>query len=292
MKTLVRARERIRGLSYLVSPTRKVVFSAIPKAGVESIRFLILREEGEREPHRIWDPRADKYNPVIRREFPKDYAYIVIVRSPYRRLVSGYVDKFLTGNFHLLAFCKTVMRWYRRSMDDRRRVSFEEFVDFLVSQPPYRVDPHFRPQTALFRMTDRARIFKLEENGIQDALDRLGFEQPFVNYRAHYLYSFQVRHVPGAHRQYYEDFDIAECRPTPVDPPHAAGVGFEGAMVPLFTDFYTDESRNRVYNYYRDDFETLGYAPVLSPWISTDECIQGPGETTPHRGEDTRRCGQ
>ncbi|HUJ79575.1 MAG TPA: sulfotransferase family 2 domain-containing protein [Nitrospiria bacterium] len=251
---------QLRGRSYFICPSRKVIFSAIPKSGVESLRYLILREEREPNPHRIWEPRFDKYIITIRRSFPADHAYLVIVRNPYHRLVSGYLDKFLTGNFHLLPFCETAMHFYRRSMHDGRRVNFEEFVTFLVAQPPHLVDPHFQPQTSLFRMCSRARIYKLEERGIHDALRELGFTHEFLNYRSHHLYSLRHEHVPNAHQQYYGEFDIAERRMTPVDPPHAAGIGFEGAVVPAYGDFYTEALRKLVYEYYADDFHVLGYA--------------------------------
>ena len=140
---------------YFICPKRKVCFSVAEKCGVESIRYLILREQEEKNPEKIWHP--DYIRKYISEYVPHDYTHIAIVRNPYERLVSGYLDKCLTGNYYRLDFCKKAIRFHHRDRSDKKRLSFEELVNYMITVPGRRLDIHFRHQTVILNLY-RAKI--------------------------------------------------------------------------------------------------------------------------------------
>lgn len=240
-------------MPYYILPKRKVCFSVAEKCGVESVRYLILQEQGEKNPEDIWLPEyKDKY----RSEYvPINYTHIAIVRNPFERLVSGYLDKCMTGNYWRLDFVKKAIRFYRRDRNFKGRMSFEEFVNFLITLPPRRLDIHFKPQTVSLNLW-RANIFDIKDPKLNEFLKQLGFEHTFENYRMKYMYYWNKVNIPNAYKMYYRDYDIAENRKERIN---GDGLGYQGAKVPLYKNFYNDDLRSKVYRYFINDFRTLKY---------------------------------
>jgi len=59
----------------------------------------------------------------------------------------------------------------------------------------------------------------------------------------------------------YKDFDIAENRKDRLClyPKGCAGVGYQGANVPKYENFYTEDLKQKVYLYYKEDFNAFKY---------------------------------
>lgn len=233
-------------MQHLKSEVRKTYFSYIPKSGVESLILLVMREDGNMSKD-IW-----RYNPQYHcvDHVPVDYEYICICRNPYNRLVSGFIDKFLTGNFNLLPFCNEVMSFYNRTLDDERRVSFSEFIEYLILQDPEKIDPHFSLQISSVDVLRKPEIYKLEEiESINLKLKYLGFKNSFENYRKIYLYEWQKENISDAHNLYFKDYDIFLTKN--VDGNHG--------IMPHYDNFYNDELKEKIYEFYKKDFEFFGY---------------------------------
>ncbi|XP_068200440.1 carbohydrate sulfotransferase 11-like [Palaemon carinicauda] len=66
----------------------------------------------------------------------KKYTKIILVRDPFARIVSAYLDKIARMRFSSL--CRFIVRKYRpiNSKLNQRQPSFEEFARFLVDQTP------------------------------------------------------------------------------------------------------------------------------------------------------------
>lgn len=73
-----------------------------------------------------------------------DYFKFTFVRNPYTRLLSGYLDKFVREE-NITAGRRSVTKVLGRKED--AEVSFEEFIDAIVSQKPRSMNQHWRPQT-------------------------------------------------------------------------------------------------------------------------------------------------
>ena len=192
---------------YFICPSKKVCFSVAEKCGVESILFLIGREENETTPEKIW---SYKYK-YLTMNIPYNYKHIAIIRNPYNRLVSGFLDKAITGNFYNLDIFKKAMNYYGRSMNDNNRLNFEEFVNYIIQIPPMYLDNHFKHQTIILNLNG-AKIFDVKNPNINEYLQELGFKNTFDNYRIKHLYHWNKKHMSNVHKFYYNDFDIAEKR--------------------------------------------------------------------------------
>ena len=235
-------------MRYLSCPKRNTCFAHTPKSGVESIILLILREQGIQNINRnIWTPSRPFEVDVV----PDSFNYLSISRNPYNRLVSGYIDKFLTGNFHNLKFCEDVMKFYNRPMDDMKRVTFEELLNYLMT-----VNKN--------RMTDwQLEIaFKIEEDLIHEELTDLGFDSKFTNYRYEFLYGWDKKDKSMAYKMGFDEFEIFDTyRGYPLDE-NQQGYTDENnnhGILPKYENFYNQELKDLVYEYYKEDFEYFNY---------------------------------
>jgi hypothetical protein len=248
-------------MKYLICEKRKTYFAYTPKSGVESLILLVLKEQGEKNiTSDIWS----RNTPYIRHgEVPNGYFYIVICRNPYDRLSSAYIDKFLTGNFFHLPFCKQVMDFYERSMDDERRISFEELVNFLITQPKHNIDAHFATQISTINTKQNPDILKLENiPGIVSKLKELNFDNKFDNYRHIYLYGWIKEDIKEAYKMGFNEYKIFDTfRGYPLDE-NEQGYKDENnnhGIMPYYENFYNDELKEKVYNFYKEDFEYFRY---------------------------------
>ena len=170
--------------TYFVCHKRKTIFARIPKAGVESIRHLILMEIGlYTDPTSLWSNV-----PVINRSqknilIKKGYTYFVIMRNPYERLVSGFTDKVLRAcPTYKLPEVKKMIEHYGYKINDKDKINFEEYVDYLISKRERHLDFHFKPATLLFE-NNHHRIFDLKDGDLINIyLKKLGFENKLLNY--------------------------------------------------------------------------------------------------------------
>jgi hypothetical protein len=240
---------------YYILPKRKVCFSVAEKCGTESIRYLILKEQEEENPEKIWHPNyIHKYRSQY---IPEGYTHIAIIRNPYERLVSGYLDKVITGNYYRLDFIKKAMRFYNRDLRRyKNRLSFEEFVNYIIRIPGRRLDIHFRPQTVVLNLTENTIFFDIKDPKLNLYLKNIGFKNTFDNYRMKYMYTWKKVHIPNAYKLYYNDFDIAENRKEEIN---GDGIGFQDANVPLYKDFYNEDLKDKIYRYFINDFKILKY---------------------------------
>lgn len=239
---------------YFICPKRKVCFSVAEKCGTESIRYLILKEQGEKNPSNIWHP--DYIHKYISIYIPQGYKHIAIVRNPYERLVSGFLDKCMTGNYYRLDMIKKAMRFHRKDRsNNKERLTFEEFVNYIVRVPGRRLDVHFRHQTVILNLYN-AKIFDIKSPKINEYLKELNFNNTFDNYRAKHMYTWEKVNIPNAFKHYYHDFDIAENRPEDIN---GDGLGYQGAKVPLYFNFYNTDLQNKIYQYFINDFKILKY---------------------------------
>lgn len=84
-----------------------------------------------------------------------DYYSFAVLRDPIERFVSCYTDKFVSPvlknkNFEKFAHdvILRVIETTDQNRDPSTSISFKEFLDFVVSQPTYVLNEHWRPQYA------------------------------------------------------------------------------------------------------------------------------------------------
>ena len=141
---------------------QRSLYSFIPKNACSTLRFSLAVANGVLRPEADVDwIHANNPTFVAGQDFIAtcDYAFVVL-RCPFRRLASCYLDKIVGGERHLR---NLMPRWdYRlhracgRAALSRRvqALSFEDFVMRVTAQDPRDMDSHWRPQVD-FLLFDR-----------------------------------------------------------------------------------------------------------------------------------------
>ena len=242
--------------SYFVCHKRKTIFSRVPKSGVESIRYLIQMEKGiYTNPAGLW-----ANVPVVNRKqknilMSRGYTYIVIMRNPYERFVSGFTDKVLriTDKYNLPETRK-MLQYHGYKLGDKNKLSFEEYVDYIVSKNPKDLDFHFRPATGLFEI-NHDRIFDLKDGKhINLYLKILGFENEFLNYNTEVFKrgcSIKIEtdeYIGDKKYSYFKQY-------------------IEEHKTFSYSHFYNDDTKTKVLLYFIDDIKYFKYRVKNKPLI-------------------------
>lgn len=170
----------------------KAVYTFIPKNGCSSLRYSIARSNGFLDSlddvnwiHKNLDAFiASKYEAAT-----ADYAFVVL-RDPFRRLASGYLNKIVdVGHrtpfqFDAQSTKRTtsgLSRWPEKVFGKRKLtntdLSFEEFVDKVAGQARHLRNHHWRNQTDFLLFEEYDDYFRLEEFDVaRESLLNRGFE--------------------------------------------------------------------------------------------------------------------
>lgn len=238
---------------YLTLHDKKISFCHIYKSGCESLRFLCLYENNLVKYHRqkswsygLWI-QSDK---LITDSVPDDYKWIAIVRHPLKRIVSVYVNMIIKNRSsrHCNALCGYL------KTNAKKGFSFKDFVDFIISQPRNILDRHFKLQIDLMtndkdKIKD-IQIFKLEEmNKIREFLIKNKFKMnnlPHIGSNHNSKSDFDRKCVQKVwHEDVYDkDFEYFDR--------------FKDT-IPSYVHFFNDDINQKLYTYYKEDFDYLGY---------------------------------
>jgi hypothetical protein len=184
-----------------------------------------------------------------------DFLRIAVIRDPFDRLVSAYLEKFVlnrmdVGNrFHTTAVIAAIRgRAQLDEADFHRSISFAEFVDYLVTQPPEALDPHWCPQ-ALYLKGTSFQLFRLDR---LDALDRTLIARgaaPVQGDRRNVTRQTAIE-VPDAHRRAADSLPHADI---------------------ATSSFYDESLRRKVETYYALDLTLIDtFAPPSGLSSSSD----------------------
>jgi len=196
--------------NFLVSSRHRFVYCWIPKVGCTTVKTWFLAGEGgalERGvPGGIHAQVAERYalslmKPGEARRVLRHYSRFVVVRNPWKRIASAYIDKFVREpvNFQNIPVMDEVHRrrgkvvkhsatfaWESLgittdlpidpSIPYEQGISFRDFVEYLVDTPDEHLDGHWRPQCNFLGGRRFDRVVKLEElaEGISRLEDELG----------------------------------------------------------------------------------------------------------------------
>lgn len=231
---------------YYISHKRKVIINHTPKCCCESIRYLFLDDENKFTKNAdIWYKISGNIVTNIR-PFLRSYDVIYIVRNPFYRLVSGYIDKMIRSQ-PTLKICRQIISHYKS--DGIRRVTFEQFVNFIIRQDKKTLDEHFKPQVNLINLNPdfNFKIYQLEKdkNIINDLLKEKGFKKGFVNYNKDVLKTYfkKINIMGKIHDKDYQHYKQY----------------IKEKIIPNYEAFYTNELIIKVFDFYKDDFIKLGY---------------------------------
>ncbi|KAH9379592.1 hypothetical protein HPB48_023141 [Haemaphysalis longicornis] len=143
---------------YLVY-SRRFGYCPVPKAATSSLKTLLLKAEGINGP----GGNADRIFAAFYRQFPRvhpsadlatqlgyEYTKLIVVRHPFDRLVSAYVDKIRTTH-PLIRVAKKIYKGGFIYNGPNGTLTFSDNVEFILRQPVEKWDQHWAPFTALCR---------------------------------------------------------------------------------------------------------------------------------------------
>jgi len=112
-----------------------------------------------------------------------EYFKFTVIREPFERLVSAYLEKFVyqRHNTRNLIHTRDIISKVQAtdSIDLQRGITFDEFAGFIISQDPLTLDPHWRPQYLYMENVKHLEgVFRLENIGRLEAHLRQYTGQP------------------------------------------------------------------------------------------------------------------
>ncbi len=182
----------------MVSEEHKLFYIPVAKCACTSLKSLMVRLAGvdradiamELGVHFV----TDRFNTGVQlkdkpidlaREIlaSDDYFKFSVIRDPFERLVSAYLEKFVykRASWRNRVHTEQVVREVQGSahFDLQTGISFNQFIEHILRQDPYDLDPHWRPQYLYFQGVPHiSRIFRLEniDQLEQYLLQQLGIE--------------------------------------------------------------------------------------------------------------------
>lgn len=140
-----------------------LAYLANAKCASTSIKLALRRMAGETDIRRIHRVPEGSFVRDILDTDSYDLARLEeatvfsVVRNPYRRALSAYLDKVQPLGRPFRVVCA-------EAGIEPRAVGFREFLEILDTLPPVRIDPHFRPQwvNVLYPTKDTV-LLKLED---------------------------------------------------------------------------------------------------------------------------------
>uniref|UniRef100_A0A8C4KV25 Carbohydrate sulfotransferase n=1 Tax=Dromaius novaehollandiae TaxID=8790 RepID=A0A8C4KV25_DRONO len=100
--------------------------------------------------------KLTSYPPAKQEEFLNSYTKVMFTRHPLERLVSAYRDKLLHSEpFYSITVANEIRAMFRKNKNSSEKVSFQEFVNFILTKQPNALDIHWKP---MFLLCDPCNI--------------------------------------------------------------------------------------------------------------------------------------
>jgi hypothetical protein len=220
----------IINMLFLIDENKKVIFGWSAKCGCSHIKnmFYYLQTGYCCKPGEyVHKGKGKDFQPLP--ENLDNYTMVLFIRNPYKRLVSGFLDKYgPNGEFRYL--------W-----DDSIPLTFSNFVDKIAEKSKMIDNHHFTPQTGE-HFNDRIKnhsktlIYDIDniDYNVIGHIFRKELPQEVLDYRGEHCYK-------------YVDTNPIDVYDVPLDTCYM--------LKPPLRCFYNDLLKEKVENIYKDDFE-------------------------------------
>jgi hypothetical protein len=190
--------------SFMFSQKHKVLYLPIAKCGCTSLKTLMLdlAEISKRDEAKKIDVHfvTDKFDTGVQlRDAPisdvknilcdEGYFKFVVVRDPFERLISAYLEKFVynrmleANQVHTKSVLDLV--YGSNDIDYKRGVTFTQFVETILKQEPENLDSHWTCQSRYLNGVDTGiNIYRLDQlDLLQDRLSILVDKDVIIAHR-------------------------------------------------------------------------------------------------------------
>ena len=216
-------------MHYLVNDKNKIIFGWSEKCGcshVKNLFYFFQTNNIQNDIHKGKDCKSLPKNIT-------DYNIILFIRNPYKRLVSGFLDKYKEGGQYR-------NRW------NHSTITFSKFVDELIGDNWKIVErSHFIQQTRErfnINLITTSKCFKIYDI---ENIDYTYIEELYGTKIPQEVLNFKGGHIRKNYAlleydkdQYVYDLDLKI---------------YFNYNVPL-TKFYNEEIKFKVYNFFKNDF--------------------------------------
>jgi hypothetical protein len=169
--------------SMMVSEKHKILYVPVAKCACTSLKSMMVELAGIEQHgkaiqfgvHFVTDrfntgvQLKDKTMKLAWQILASDqYFKFSVIREPFERLVSAYLEKFVYNrkNKRNQLHTRPVISHVQGSddIDLQRGISFDEFVEYIIAQDPMDLDPHWRPQHLYMEgVQNMSKIYRIED---------------------------------------------------------------------------------------------------------------------------------
>ena len=213
-------------MHFLVDKKLKIIFGWSAKCGCSHIKKIFWFLQNNKTDNKI---HTNKDTSILPNDI-ENYTTILIIRNPYERIISGFLNKYnINGPL--------------RNLWKSKIITFSQFTDELIKNKWEKIDKHhFTPQTT--ELFDKNIILKSKSLKIYDIknIDYKYIEELYNTKIPEELLEFKGGHerktFNKSFKNYIYDLDIMEYYNYNVDKKY----------------FYNDDIKNKIYNFYINDF--------------------------------------
>ena len=227
----------------------KYIMYFTPKAACSSIRRIFL----DLYDINIHEWQFLDYNLVKGKDY-KDYLKFSVVRNPFSIITSAFNDRIVTGYFtgfitHDIKMLGTeITKHYK--LKDVTQMTFKMMVDYLTSSPANK-NKFLHLQHMVFQKPDKLDFICRVENLKEDLLKVYGIifkDHPTMLGKVTKL----INESPKVNvtRTKFSDKNYTN---TPISEM------MKMAYLPTSSSYFTQELQQKIYNFYKEDFETFNY---------------------------------
>jgi hypothetical protein len=217
---------------FLVNNIHKIIFGWSAKCGCSHIKkiYKYISNDNSRELHKF------EYYHSPFPESLEGYVVFIILRNPYERLVSGYLDKYSSGGHYY--------HWWKSELP----LTFRNFVDEVAKNDFKMIHRHhFIPQ-----LNDDWKHFTQKISNEKQPKDIVVCDIANINYK--YIESICNLKIPKEILEFRGEH--INARKEPIDYPVYDMVQSEfNNKKPNIQCFYDMDIASKVYEYYQCDFE-------------------------------------
>ena len=180
----------------------------------------------------------------------RSFVKIAVVRNPYERLVSGYVDKFCGEDLNRDWVQSVITEIDSQDSSGNQQITFAQFVNYLHGHNLIDVNSHWRHQTYILQGVELDEVIYLKDMSarLPELSKTLGFESNI---------NFNKKRQSNS---YSNDSSIEELTEVyNISNNELIKFKSEHGFFPGKDTFYNDEIRQKVRTIYKEDFEAFSF---------------------------------
>ncbi len=144
---------------YFVNEQLKTIYCSIPKNACTLFKTMLVNHSDLETEFKVSQQNIHVFlsqktatasaDALLERLDSPEYYKFTVLRNPFHRIVSGYLDKFAkhpVPESFAQAVVKSVQTSLGLALDIEKSITFRQFVDYLVSTPDDQLNDHWRPQ--------------------------------------------------------------------------------------------------------------------------------------------------